>query len=133
MFDHYNTKEEKYKSSPDTLVIAGSARLPENVTAKHVFGYLTIELEIDPVDSRIVNVSCTLLPSLGKKMLRNALVGNEIEEGIKNAVIQLEDRFAGATKKAMIAALQDTHERYKKFLKILNTRSLSHSPLPVEV
>ena len=56
----------------DTIIIAGSSRLPENITAKHVFGYLTIELEINHSDSVIVDVSCTLLPSLGRKMLRKA-------------------------------------------------------------
>ena len=86
MCDRYNTKEKGYKLKADTIIIAGSSRLPENITAKHVFGYLTIELEINSVDSVIVDVSCTLLPSLGKKMLRKALLGNKIEEGIDNAI-----------------------------------------------
>ena len=49
MNEDQTTKETKYSSRPQTVVIAGSARLPENVTAKHVFGYITIELEIDLV------------------------------------------------------------------------------------
>ena len=44
------TKDAKYNLRANTVIIAGSARLPEGVTAKHVFGCLTIELEIDPVD-----------------------------------------------------------------------------------
>lgn len=109
-------EEGKYKLRPDTIVIAGSARLPENITAKHVFGYFAIELEIDPVDSKIVDISCAMLPSLGEKILYNALLGDKIEEGIKNAINQLEKRFFSVTKRAIIAALEDAYKWYKKFL-----------------
>ncbi len=109
-------EEAKYKLRPETIVIAGSARLPENITAKHVFGYFAIELEIDPADSKIVDISCTLLPFLGEKILSNALLGNKVEEGIENAVKQLERRFFSVTKRAIIAALEDAYKWYKKSL-----------------
>jgi len=129
----WSTEQEKHKLRPNTIVVAGSARLPENSTAKHVFGYLTIELGIDPGDSMIVDISCTLLPSLGKKMLRNALLGSKIGEGIKDAIRQLEERFSGSTKKAMIAALEDVYERYKRFQKKINSRSLDGAALSIDV
>ncbi|MHA2315293.1 MAG: DUF3870 domain-containing protein, partial [Candidatus Hermodarchaeia archaeon] len=56
------TKDMKYNIRPETIIVAGSARLPEEVTAKHVFGCITIELEIDLVDYTIVDFSCTLVP-----------------------------------------------------------------------
>jgi len=68
MSEEQTTKDKKYKPRPETVAIAGSARLPENITAKHVFGYITIELEIDPVDSTIVDISCApYCPSWGRK------------------------------------------------------------------
>ena len=109
-------EEGKYKLRPETIVIAGSARLPENITAKHVFGYFSIELEVDPVDFKIVDVSCTLLPFLGEKILHSSLLGYQIEEGIKNAIEQLERRFYSVTKRAIIAALEDAYKWYKKSL-----------------
>jgi len=99
---------------PETIVIAGSARLPDNITAKHVFGYITIELEVDPVDSTIVDISCTLLPFLGEKILHQALLGNKVGEGIEDAVRQLDRRFFSVTKRAVIAALEDAYRWYKK-------------------
>ena len=84
------TEGEKDKLRPDTIIVAGSARLPENITARHVFGYFAIELEIDPVDCTIVDVSCTMLPSLGEKIVYDALLGSEVREGIENAIEQLE-------------------------------------------
>lgn len=88
----------------------------ENITAKHVFGYIIIELEIDPVDCTIVDVSCTLLPFLGEKILHYALLGKNVDEAIENAIMQLERRFFSATKRALIAALEDAYRWYKKSL-----------------
>jgi hypothetical protein len=116
MNEDQSTKDMKYNLRPETIVVAGSARLPENITAKHVFGYITIELEIDPVDDTIVDVSCTLLPFLGEKILHKALLGNKVDEAIKGAIIQLDGRFSSVTKRAVIAALEDAYRWYKKFL-----------------
>ena len=110
------TKAAEHNLRPETIIVAGSARLPEEVTAKHVFGCITIELEIDPFDSTIVDISCTLVPSLGGKILHNALVGNTVEEGIEKAIIQLEGRFFSVTRRAIIAALEDAYRWYKKSL-----------------
>ncbi len=111
------TKDAKYNLKANTIIIAGSARLPEGVTAKHVFGYLTIELEIDLVDSIVVDISCALMPSLGEKILQNALLGSNIHEGIEEAIIQLDKRFFSVTRRAVIAALEDAYRWYKKSLK----------------
>jgi len=110
-------EKERYKLRPKTLVFCGNSRLPENVTAKHVFGYLSIELEIDPIDLKIVDVSCTLLPTLGEKILVNALMGYEIEEGVKNAVEEIENRFFSTTKRAIIAAIEDAYKRYADYVR----------------
>ena len=117
------TKGMKYNLRPETIIVAGSARLPENITAKHVFGYITIELEIDPVDDTVVDFSCALLPFLGEKILHNALLGNKVDEAIEDAVIQLDRRFLSATKRAVIAALEDAHRWYKKSLKTIAARN----------
>ena len=108
--------DTEYNLRPKTIVIAGSARLPENITAKHVFGYVTIELEIDPVDSTIVDISCTLMPFLGEKILYKALLGNKVDDGIKEAITQLDKRFYSVTKRAVIAAFEDAYRWYKKSL-----------------
>lgn len=111
------SRRERYTLRPSTLIFSGISRLPENVTAKHVFGYLSVELEVDPVDYKIVDASCTLLPSLGEKILINALVGYQIEEGIKNAIKEIENRFYSTTKRAVIAAIEDAYKKYMDYVK----------------
>ena len=115
-------KAAEYNLRPETIIVAGSARLPEEVTAKHVFGCITIELEIDLVDSTIVDISCTLVPSLGGKILHNALVGSTVEEGIEKAITQLDRRFFNINRRAVIAALEDAYRWYKKSLKKISAR-----------
>ena len=110
-------RESKYIARLKTLVFSGNARLPENVSVKHVFGCLSVELEVDPVDFKIVDASCTLLPSLGEKILINALIGCEIEEGIKTAINEIESRFFSTTKRAIIAAVEDAHRKYVDYIK----------------
>ena len=39
---------------PKTLIFSGNATLPENTTAKHVFGHLSIEIEVDQANRKIV-------------------------------------------------------------------------------
>ena len=109
--------KDGYKLRPETIVISGSARLPENVAAKHIFGCFTAELEIDPLDEKIVDASCTIMPLLGEKILYNALLGHKVKEGIKNAVSQIETRFFSVTKRAVISALEDAYKGYTKFQK----------------
>ena len=77
-------------------------------------GIFTIEIEIDLLDAKIVDVSCMLVPSLGEKILCTALVGNKFDEGIQNAVEQLNERFFSTTKRAVIAALEDAYRCYKR-------------------
>jgi len=116
-------KAAEYNLRPETIIVAGSARLPEEVTAKHVFGCITIELEIDLVDYTIVDFSCTLVPSLGGKILHNALVGNKVEEGIEKAITQLDRRFFNVNRRAVIAAFEDAYRWYKKSLKKVAARN----------
>lgn len=116
-------KSRKYNIRPETIIIAGSARLPEEVTAKHGLGCVTIELEVYLADETIVDISCTLVPALGEKILRNALLGNKIEEGIEEAITQLDNRFFNVTRKAVIAALGDVFRGYKNSLKRMAARN----------
>jgi len=69
------------------------------------------------VDFKIIDASCTLLPSLGEKVLLNALIGYEVEEGIESAVNEIEGRFFSTTKRAIIAAIEDAYRRYTDYLK----------------
>jgi hypothetical protein len=110
------TELPKEHLRPQTIVVAGSARLPKSVSATNGSGCISIELEIDPVDAVIVDISCTSVPSLGTKILQGALLGNRFGQGIEEAIVELNRRFFSVRRRAVIAALKDSSKWYKKFL-----------------
>jgi len=111
------TKGRKHNFRPETIVIAGFAKLPESITGKIFLSYIAIEFEIEPADSRVVDIYCTLLPFVEKEILYQACLGNKIDTGIEKAIEQVDKRFIGKTKMPIINALEDAYRRYKKSLK----------------
>ena len=110
-------KGRKHNLSPETIVIAGFARLPQSITGKHFSSYIAIEFEIEPANSKVVDIYCTLLPFVEKEILYQACLGNKIDTGIEKAIEQLDKRFFGTTKRPIINALEDAYRWYKKSLK----------------
>jgi len=104
-------------SRAETIVVSGSARLPKELIGEGRVGCLRVELELTTGDSKIIDFSCTVVSRLGKRILRNALLGHEIEEGIKNAINEVEKRFFSIIKRATIAALEDASLSYRRTLK----------------
>ena len=99
---------------PETKIFSGSARLPEDAAGKYASARLTIEMEINPVDSTIIDISCTGISLLENKVLRSALLGKRVDQAIEDAQLQVSERFLTVTKKALIAALQDVYRRFHK-------------------
>ena len=100
-------------SKAETIVISGTARLPKELIGEGSVSHLWVELELTAGDSEIIDFSCTMVSRLGKKILRNALLGHEEEEGIENAINEVEKRFYSVIKRAIIAALKDTRLSYR--------------------
>jgi len=103
------------KLRPETFIITGTARLPENVTSAYVYGYLSIDIEIDPYSDQVVDFACTLIPKLVDKILSDCLIGYTFEEGIRNCIEKIENRFYSSTKRAIIAAIEDAYKWYQKY------------------
>lgn len=101
-------------SRAETIVVCGTARLPKEVVGEGRVGCLWIELELTTGDSKIIDFSCTVVSRLGRKILRNAFLGHEVEEGIKNAINEVEKRFFSVIKRATIAALEDARLSYRR-------------------
>ena len=101
-----NSWEHKLKkvSSQNTMVIGGFAKLPENLTGKNSCSFIAIEFEIDSNDWKVLDVYCTLLPFVEKEILYQVCMGKKLDEGIEAALEQLNKRFFGATKRAVISA-----------------------------
>jgi hypothetical protein len=111
-----NEGTEEPKLRPDTIIISGFARLPENMSSAASPAMLSIDVEVDPQDGKVVDCSCSLPAGLAKKILSNSLLGREIEAGVKGAVAQIEKRFFSVAKRAIIATLEDVYRNYHRYL-----------------
>lgn len=98
-----------------TLFFTGYSRFPENTSSHHVFGILSLELEVDPLTYHIVDASCTLLPSLGEKFLIDTLIGKDLNSGLSSAIEEVESRYFSSEKRAIIAAIKDAQRQFIEF------------------
>ena len=95
-------------------MISGYESFTRDIAAQNGLDYFCIDLELDPVDFEIVDFACTKMAGLAEKILRSALLGYKVEEGVKNAIDQVEKRLSFPFKSGIIAALEDANRWYKK-------------------
>jgi hypothetical protein len=98
-----------------TLFFTGYSRFPENTSSHHVFGILSLEMEVEPETFQIVDVSCTLLPTLGEKFLIHTLIGKDMNSGLTSAIEEVESRYSSSEKKAIIAAIKDARRQFVEY------------------
>jgi hypothetical protein len=101
-------------TKPKTVVISGYDSFTTGIAAQSSSDYFCIDLELDPVDFEIVDFACTEIGSFGEKILRDSLLGYKAEEGIKNAIFQVEKVLFCSFKSGIIVALEDANRRHKE-------------------
>ena len=97
-----------------TVVISGYESFTIDIVAQSGLDYFCIDLELDPVDFEIVDFACTEVGCLGERILHDALLGYKAEEGIKNAIDQVEKRLFCSFKSGIVDALENANRWYKK-------------------
>lgn len=100
-------------SNSETIMVSGYGRSQTGIACQ-CSGCFCIELELDPCDFQIVDLAYKKIPCLGEEMLRDALLGYKIEEGIKNAIDQVEKRLPFPLKSGIITALEGANRWYEK-------------------
>ena len=109
----------------DKIVITGFAKLPQTIMGKNSANYIVVEFEIEPADSKVVALYSTLSPFVEKEILYQTCLENNIEAGIKKAIEQLDKRFFGTTKIAIITALEDAYKCHRKIMKMRRAGNLN--------
>lgn len=98
--------------NPNTVFIAGHARLPNGMAAKSVFDTLTITAEVDIKYGVILEASCTLATEHGRQFIGNLLKGISLKDGIDKPIEYLQHHYRGKAANALIAALKDLHQYF---------------------
>lgn len=102
----------------ETLLFVGHARLPGNIVSGSGSDVLSLELEVDPNTSRVINACCSYLPALETKLILDVLIGCNLNETLSGPEDEIQKRFFGPAQKAVIAALEKAYEGYLRYKKL---------------
>lgn len=96
----------------ELLFFTGQSKFPQGVPAKSMYDLCTVSVEIEPNSDVIVRASCTLANEHGRAFISSLLVGYCLEQGIDDIVDEINNRYFGASKNAVIAAIKDLYRKY---------------------
>lgn len=96
----------------DTVFVTGYAKLPTAITAEKLYQVIAIGLEVDPKTGIIVDGDCTLATELGRDFFKRLVKGHNIESGSEELMEELETRYQGSARKAIVTGLKLVHERW---------------------
>jgi hypothetical protein len=71
-------------------------------------------LSVDARHGVILAVDCTLVTELARKTVASLLVGECLEDGLEGATRALNKYYHGAALPALVAALRDAHNQWKR-------------------
>lgn len=103
------------RQNSSTIFIVGHARLPESVSGGNSCGFLMVELEVNIATGIVVDACCNALSGMGQRFLAGLLVGRNLDESRESAIGEIEERYFGAAKKAILSALENACERYDRY------------------
>ncbi len=98
----------------ETFLFVGYARLPENIVSGSGTDVLSLELEVDLTTDLIVNASCSPIPRLGQKFILDLLIGYDLKQTLSGPKDEIQRRFRGPVKRAVVAAMEKAYESYLK-------------------
>jgi hypothetical protein len=98
----------------ENIFVTGYAKLPKGITAAQMYKVIGLGLTIAKNSGIILDADCSLAIESGESILREILVGHNLEEVDKIAEI-IESNYLGHAKKAVISALFSAHKTYKNY------------------
>jgi hypothetical protein len=98
-------------SSIPTMIFVGQARLPQSL-ASMGSNAICVELEVHPLSGEIVGLGsagtmrrCTLL-------LRDVLLGYDLDRGLEDALHEIQSRYVGPPQKAVCSAVASAYDAF---------------------
>lgn len=98
----------------NTVFITGYAKLPEGITAKEMYKVICIGLLLDGESGRILDADCTLVTTTARAIVKDILTEKNINN-MDEILQEIEARYWGHAKKAVVAAIKMCAERFYAF------------------
>lgn len=102
----------------NTVLAVGYGLLPSNTATGQLYRVLTIAAEIDRETHCILDASITLITDTSSRWVTGHMVGNDLLAESNSATFaeQVETRFLGNSRKAIIHAYRDMTQRYQEHI-----------------
>lgn len=83
------------------VFLSGYAKLPENTTAQKLYNHLVLVVTAQVPAGTILDVDCTMATDLGRRFIRELLVGYDLNRGPDPLVEKLNRAYYGHLRKAL--------------------------------
>ena len=101
----------------DGLVLfSGYAKLPVGITASEMYKVIGVILVIRVETGEIVEADCTLATKVAREYVSRVLLGQSLKNGPDNALRNVDKRYQGSAKKAIMTSLRIIYDKYRSFM-----------------
>lgn len=108
--------EQTPDSNRATIVFVGHARLPQALGSQGAPTVVSVEVEVDVATRQIVDASCSPVPHLGERMVRDMLLGRNLDDGLDAVATELQHRYISPSQRALSTAICNVYESYARWL-----------------
>ncbi|MCI5498122.1 MAG: DUF3870 domain-containing protein [Clostridiales bacterium] len=83
------------------VFLSGYAKLPDNTTAQKLYNHLVLVVTAEVPDGTILDADCTMATELGRRFIRELLVGYDLRRGPEPLAELLSQSYYGHLRKAL--------------------------------
>ena len=83
------------------VFLSGYAKLPDNTTAQKLYNHLVLVVTAEVPGGTILDADCTMATELGRRFIRELLMGYDLRRGPEPLVELLGQSYYGHLRKAL--------------------------------
>lgn len=102
-------------TNPDTVFFSGYAKLPAGITASEMYSVVGVIIVVDMHTAKIVEADCTLATQVGRDFVKKLLVGHAMSNCLNPLLREIDCRYQGSAKKAIVTALKIIYDKYRSY------------------
>ncbi len=95
-----------------TVIFVGHARLPQNLAPVGAPPVVSVEIEVDMRQRRVIEVATRNILPRAEALLRDILLDGDIDASVKVLLDAFQRRYLGAPQRAIITAVTNAYDAY---------------------
>ncbi len=99
----------------NTLLLAGYAKLPANITAETVFNNLVLVIIIDKRTGVILDAEPSVVTNLAKNYIHDIMIGYDMNNGPEDLLRIIDEAYFGNAKRALETAVRMVFTKYRDY------------------